>query len=201
MPIRPAVPTTSTLGYALLGLLARSEGSGYDLTQGLRDPVGFFWSAGHSQIYPELGRLEGAGLVAHTVVEQSDRPDKKVYRLTDAGQAALRTWLAADTEVPRKRDELVLKAYSVWHTDPAAAARMMRRHAAIHAAHRAEFEARLECVRHEAGSALWQLDSKWFGIHAVLQRGIGYEREYETWCEWLADCLEGRGGPPDDPTT
>ncbi|OLV15541.1 PadR family transcriptional regulator [Deinococcus marmoris] len=188
---------SSTLGYALLGLLAREERSGYDLTQALKNPVGYFWFAQHSQVYPELARLETAGLVAHTLIEQADRPDKKVYRLTDMGRAALSAWLNADTELPRKRDELVLKAYSIWLADPAAAARMMREHAQTHAAHLAEFQSGLSNLEGEAGAALWQPDSPWFGVHAVLRRGIGYEREYSEWCEWLAQCLEGteKGSP------
>ena len=181
----------STLGYALLGLLARGEQSGYGLTQGLKHPVGYFWFAGHSQVYPELARLEAGGLVRHQVVEQRDRPDKKVYALTAQGSAALSAWLETPTAVPRKRDELVLKAYSLWHADPTAAARMMREHATVHAAYLTEFEAQLGRLSEQAGPALWRLDSEWFGVHAVLRRGIGYEREYRDWCEWMAACLEG----------
>lgn len=124
------------------------------------------------------------------MVEQTERPDKEVYVLTPEGSAALTDWLEAPTAVPRKRDELVLKAYSLWRSNPAAAAQMMREHAAVHAAHLAEFEARLTYLVEEAGTAIWQLDSKWFGVHAVLRRGIGYEREYRDWCEWMAGCLE-----------
>jgi DNA-binding PadR family transcriptional regulator len=180
----------SVLGYALLGLLARDARSGYDLAQGLKNPVGYFWSAQHSQIYPELARLEVAGLVEHALVEQRERPDKKVYSLTPTGEAALRAWLDAPTEVPKKRDELVLKAYSVWLADPAAAGRFLRQHAEVHAAHRAEFEQRLAQLEGTAGAELWRPGSKWFGVHAVLRRGIGYEREYEQWCVWLAGALE-----------
>jgi hypothetical protein len=117
-----------------------------------------------------------------------------MYRLTERGTEALSAWLAAETEVPRKRDELVLKAYSIWLSDPAAAAQMMRSHAEIHAGHRREFEARLARIQQEAGAAIWQPGSKWFGVHAVLQRGIGYEREYHDWCEWMAGCLEQAHG-------
>ena len=48
----------TTLGYALLGLLARRPLSGYDLAGQLKVPVVFFWHARISQIYPELARLE-----------------------------------------------------------------------------------------------------------------------------------------------
>ena len=197
-------PTPSVLGYALLGLLARGDASGYTLTQRLQDPVGYFWYAQHTQVYPELSRLEAAGWVQHTLIEQSERPDKKVYTLLPAGYAVLIAWLKAPTAVPRKRDELVLKAYSIWLSEPGAAAQLMRDHAAVHAAHLSEFETRLARLSAEAGPALWQPDSKWFGVHAVLRRGIGHEREYRDWCEWMAACLEasapgGRGAHPDQP--
>jgi PadR family transcriptional regulator, regulatory protein AphA len=184
--------TVSTLGYALLGLLARGTKSGYDLAAGLKEPVGFFWHAHHSQIYPELARLESTGLVTHVTVEQSDRPDKKVYSLTAEGRETLKNWLEAPTEVPKKRDELVLKAYSIWISDPAAAAELMRDHGRAHAAHRASFEDKLMRLEEKAGASMWQPDSPWFGIHAALRRGIGYEREYEIWCEWVAEALSGR---------
>ena len=187
MPVPRSQP--NTLGYALLGLLARGEGSGYQLTQGLKNPVSFFWHAQHSQIYPELAKLEAAGLVQHTLVEQTERPDKKVYRLTPQGGAALAAWVAAPTEMPRSRDELVLKAYSIWLADADAAAELARHHAQAHLDRLVEYEALLAKLEREAGGAIWQPHSKWFGVHAVLRRGIGFEREYAAWCAWLAESL------------
>src|SRR6476646_1735266 len=73
--------TTGTLGYALLGLLARQPRWGYDLARRMQEPIGYFWHANHSQIYPELAALETDGLVTHEVVQQWDRPDKKLYSI------------------------------------------------------------------------------------------------------------------------
>src|SRR5215213_3766635 len=103
-----------TLGYAVLGLLSREELSGYDLKRWMERPLGYFWSARHSQIYPELARLEGEGLVTHTLVEQSGKPDKKVYRITAGGLEALKEWVVEPPVSRSVRDELTLKAYSVW---------------------------------------------------------------------------------------
>lgn len=186
-------PRPNTLGYTLLGLLARGDRSGYDLAQGLKDPVGFFWHAQHSQIYPQLARLEAAGLIEHTRVEQSDRPDKKVYRLTETGEAHLQAWLGAPVEVPKHRDELVLKAYSIWLADPSAAAQMMRAHAQVHAERLAEFERRLGWLERHTAGQMDRLDSPWFGVHAVLKRGIGFEREYLEWCRWMTERLSTPG--------
>ena len=116
----------TTLGYALLGLLAREPLSGYDLAGLMRARVGFFWEARHSQIYPELARLEGKGLVTHVVVEQQDRPDKKVYEITAAGLSALKEWVTTPVEQRAARDELVLKAYSMWLADPGRAVALFR---------------------------------------------------------------------------
>src|SRR5215218_6334261 len=52
---------TGVLGYAILGLLAVEPLTGYQLAQRMRAPIGYMWTAGHSQIYPELAKLLGDG--------------------------------------------------------------------------------------------------------------------------------------------
>lgn len=183
----------TTLGYALLGLLAREALSGYDLAQRLRGRVGFFWSARHSQIYPELARLEGAGLVRHEVVPQADRPDKKVYTITEAGLAALRAWVVAPVAPAAPRDELVLKAYSLWLGDPAEAAALLREQERLHREHQTGYEARLARLEATFGAALREPGGPPFATFLALSRGIGYEREYADWCGWAADLLAGVG--------
>jgi len=78
------------LGYALLTLLARGPLSGYELAQRMKRPLGFFWQAQHSQIYPELADLEEQGCVFHQVIVQEDRPQKKLYTITELGRSALK---------------------------------------------------------------------------------------------------------------
>src|SRR5215216_2705386 len=170
----------TTLGYAILGLLSREDLSGYDLTRRMAGRVGYFWSAKHSQIYPELARLEDGGYVTHSLVEQRERPDKKVYKITAEGLNALKEWVI-QVPVPRPtRDELTLKTYSVWLADKEEAARLYREE---------ELRAWMES---EHGQELRSPDSPWFASYASLRRGIGYEKEYAEWCRWVADSLEGR---------
>ncbi len=82
--------------YALLGLLAVfGERSGYELKkiadQSIRH---FYWSPSRSQVYRTLVQLKRAGYVTAREVEQTGLPDKRVYRITPSGEAALRAWLA-----------------------------------------------------------------------------------------------------------
>lgn len=179
-----------TLGYAILGLLAREELSGYDLKRLMEGRVGYFWQAKHSQIYPELALLEEGGFVRHRLVEQSGRPDKKVYGITEAGREALREWLVEPVEKPPTRDELVLKAYSVWLADPGRAARVFRERQAAHEARLAEYLEIEVWMENNLGESLDDVGSPDFAGYASLRRGIAAEREYAGWCRWISEKLE-----------
>ena len=81
---------------AVLALLAKEPSHGYELRARLHQalgPLGDAMNAG--QIYVTLTRLEKAGLVtAERSAGLADRPDRKVYALTAAGQRRVADWLA-----------------------------------------------------------------------------------------------------------
>jgi DNA-binding PadR family transcriptional regulator len=80
----------------VLALLAKEPSHGYDLRARLRQalgPLGDAMNAG--QIYVTLTRLEKAGLVrSEPAPGLPDRPDRKVYELTPAGQQRVADWLS-----------------------------------------------------------------------------------------------------------
>ncbi|GAB4124194.1 MAG: transcriptional regulator PadR [Roseiflexaceae bacterium] len=182
--------TLSTLGYALLSLLAREAASGYDLTRQLQAPVGFFWRARHSQIYPELARLEADGLVAHEVVAQQDLPDKKVYTVTPAGLAALRAWLTEPIEMAVLRDEMMLKSFSMWLAEPQDLLPLFRDQVRQHQQQlQVYYGLQQKLEQHGAVRAMdWHAYE--FATYLTLQKGIRYERQYLEWCEWVIGMLE-----------
>lgn len=185
----------TTLGYAILGLLSREALSGYDLTQRMKGRVGYFWSARHSQIYPELARLEGGGYVTHSVVEQQERPDKKVYEITAEGMEALKEWVTQPPTPRPTRDELVLKAYSIWLAEPEESARLFREEELRHEDQVARYEEIRAWMESEWGEDISRPETPRFATYATLRRGIIYERGYADWCSWVADRLEkGAGG-------
>jgi DNA-binding PadR family transcriptional regulator len=186
--------TVSTLGYALLGLLAREPLSGLDLTRALPQRLAYFWHARHSQVYPELARLEADGLVTHTVVPQRDRPDKKVYRPTELGIQVLRDWVAAPTALPSIRDELVLKVASFWLIEPEHAAAQLLEQARLHDERLALYERFERDLRAQDRGELADPGAPTFATHLTLQRGIGYEREYAAWCRAAAARIERGAG-------
>jgi DNA-binding PadR family transcriptional regulator len=85
----------------LLALLAGESSHGYQLKARLALALGPLAGAlNEGQVYVTLTRLEKAGLLTSTRVGQADRPDRKVYALTDAGRDRVETWLH-DTSWPK----------------------------------------------------------------------------------------------------
>ncbi|MDQ3722954.1 MAG: PadR family transcriptional regulator [Actinomycetota bacterium] len=100
--------------FAVLGLVAKRPGSGYDLTAFADRSVRFFSPISRSQLYSELARLEELGWVSGTAIAQERYPNKRVYETTPAGIVALRGWLDRAPQ-PRQRqrtkDTFVLKVF------------------------------------------------------------------------------------------
>jgi PadR family transcriptional regulator, regulatory protein AphA len=82
-----------SLEHAILGFLQYKPFSGYDLKKVFDTSVRHFWPADQSQIYRTLNRLAEQGMVEQEIIEQSDRPDRKVYHITPAGREELHRWL------------------------------------------------------------------------------------------------------------
>ncbi len=80
----------------MLAMLAKEPSHGYQLRTRLQQalgPAGDAMNAG--QIYVTLSRLEKAGLVTcEQAAGLPDRPDRKVYELTAAGQQRVIDWIA-----------------------------------------------------------------------------------------------------------
>jgi DNA-binding PadR family transcriptional regulator len=119
-------PATRT-ELAVLGLLAwRGESSGYDLHKVAAQSVGFIWAPARSQFYAVLKRLDREGLVESHRVTQTDRPDKRIFRVTDAGMDVLRDWLDRVEPIePEDRDGVLLKVFFSVFGDPEAGRRQL----------------------------------------------------------------------------
>jgi DNA-binding PadR family transcriptional regulator len=114
----PKLPTTE---YAVLGLVAYRESSGYDLAQAAARGIGYIWAPSRSQIYKVLRRLEERRLVARRAVAQHGRPDKALYRITARGRAALVSWIEEVEDEPSGGPSVfLLKILFAWAAPPEA---------------------------------------------------------------------------------
>jgi PadR family transcriptional regulator, regulatory protein AphA len=94
----------------ILALLKLEPMTGYDIKRTTDVSTRYFWRASYGQIYPELHRLEEAGLVR--VREQPrGRRRRRVYELTRKGERALSEWLGSDFDLFELRDEGLLRLF------------------------------------------------------------------------------------------
>lgn len=116
-----------SLQLAFLAFLRQGAKHGYELKAEFEALFGGLWEVNAGQIYTTLGRMQRDGLVTHERVLQDDRPDKKMYRLTEAGEQTIVQWMDDAVEFTESpRDELLVKIFVLHRLDQAACLRAVR---------------------------------------------------------------------------
>lgn len=100
-----------SLDYAILGFLNYHPYTGYDLKKIFDTSIRHFWPADQSQIYRTLTHLTEEGFAEMEKVPQEDRPDRKVYSITDAGRAELTKWLAEPPQLGSPRSASLIQVF------------------------------------------------------------------------------------------
>src|SRR5918995_965512 len=97
------VAATTSLNFAILGLLHQQPLSGYDVRKVFATTPMSHFSDSPGSIYPALARLRRQGLVTATVQKKNSLRPRQMYRLSATGLRVLTDWVAR----PVSRDELV----------------------------------------------------------------------------------------------
>lgn len=117
-----------SLSHGILGFLTYGEMSGYDLAKAFGSSLDFFWHAQTSHIYLELKKLEQSGFVAGRLIQQQEKPNKKLYHLTEAGQQEFFRWLGeADNGFTREfKSSFLMKVFFSGSVPPAQSVAMLQ---------------------------------------------------------------------------
>ena len=164
-----------SLPHAVLGLLAVAPGTGYDLTRRFEASLSHAWHASHSQIYPELARLQERGLV-----DEAGRGARgsRTWAITDQGRAELTRWLLEEQPNRSQRNETALR----WFLLPLLPAHQRRTALEREIDNILESTAYLEAVK--AGSGGVKDDHP---FHATAELGL---RINEVMLAWLREQLD-----------
>jgi len=104
----------------ILAVLASGPAHGYDIHALLVRRLGRLWTLKPGRIYALLTGLEKRGLVDHVRVRQADRPDKKVFGLTEPGRRVVEAWCVSPVEHIRQlRLEFLAKLHFIGQVRPA----------------------------------------------------------------------------------
>ncbi len=171
-----------TLKYAILGLLNQKNMTGYDLMKEFEFTLNEFWYANHSQIYPELKKLETEGLITHEVEISGQVLEKKLYSITDTGREDFLGWLREDQPLePTPKEVSRLKIFYSSALKPAERKAMFESQLAQHE------ERRLHLMENQKKfKKVPAKSSNEFGDYLVL---LGAIRREEMLISWLQECL------------
>jgi DNA-binding PadR family transcriptional regulator len=164
--------------------------TGYELKQFFDSSIEHFWNAELSQIYPTLKSLEDSEYVVKHVQVQENRPNRKIYEITETGREEFVRWMRMATPPADLRDPFLIKVFLGTEIPVEDMLLLMRRqmeeHQKVIAFSETVLRPRIEhAVEHE----------KFTTRHALywtltLEMALAYRRAYVDWCERSIRLLE-----------
>jgi len=159
--------------YVFLAFLANGPMSAYDIKKAMASSVSFFWSAQHSQVYQQAGRLQRHGYIEPR--GHAGPRNRTVLGITDSGRQAVDAWLRQPAPAYRIYDQSLAKLYFAGLADPGAAAQLLEDQRRQHTALLEEF-ARIQ----QALETVDYRDHIPYQLYTLLL-GIRVEQAYLDW--------------------
>jgi PadR family transcriptional regulator, regulatory protein AphA len=179
-------PRLGPPAYVVLGMVGLGERSGYEIKQAVELSIRFFWTISQAQIYPSLERLERAGLIEGRAEPRGKRP-RRVYDITEEGEAALAEWLRREEPMPFElRDIGMVKLFFADALDPDDALTLL-------ATVKGRSEERVAALREIESAA--QLVEDQGNTHPLLtlRMGIAFHQAMIDVCQEFEPKFNGRG--------
>ena len=178
------------LKHAILGLLNYHDMTGYDINRYFKSSIAFFWHAQTSQIYKELHNCLKENWVENDIIYQSDKPNKKVYHITEEGRLELHKWLAdADlSEVMKYKNPLLIKVFFSSNIDIDQTMRMLEKY-------KQECSAIIDGMNEDIAKlpefeAYAQKENESFYWGMTMTYGFMYYQNEIKWANWCIDKLK-----------
>jgi DNA-binding PadR family transcriptional regulator len=164
-----------SLKYVLLGLLTQHPRYGYELKHEAEQLLGKGAELNPGQLYPLLRKLAEQQLLAGERIEQEDRPDKRVFTLTEAGARELAAWFDEPIPLSVGRSALFLRFVVLMLVRPEARAGFLKEQR-----HRL-----LECIGQLVADRAKHLSSEDLSTRALRELTLSHAEADLKWIEWL----------------
>lgn len=176
------MPKKRTLPYILLGLIhSNRQLTGYQMMQEFKNEISDFWTASHSQIYPELQRMASDHWIEAVVKDASmaDKRHQTYYQLTYTGEKVLTEWL--QEPLTKANDDLFpLKLFFIDNRDSQLLPPLIHRQLELSSARLAYLKDRMTTVFPNQSAIQAR-----YGHYLTLSRGIERENNYVNWLREL----------------
>jgi len=136
-----------SLRHAVLGVLSAQPMTGYDLLEVFDRSSGYVWAAGQPQIYPELKKMAGEGLLTSKVLHTGRRA-RRLYAVSAKGRDEFERWVGDEPEYgpERDRDSVRLRAMYLDIVDTSRARKFFEGYAAYYEDRLSQWRQRLENI-------------------------------------------------------
>jgi PadR family transcriptional regulator, regulatory protein AphA len=172
-----------SLVHAILGMLTHQPMTGYELkTICFDSSISNFWSADQAQIYRTLDKLAEQEFVSSQLEIQENRPNRKVYSITDAGRAELQRWLLTEQALPAYREPFLIQVFFANQLDNVQIIAAMEQQIKAHEA-RLKYYQTIPLLPFGAPEMTRDLTFQ----RMTLEMGIRLEHAY---IDWLHECIE-----------
>ncbi len=178
-----------SMKHALLGFLNYKPMTGYELKQVFDSTVHFLWNAELSQIYPALKTMERDGLLTMHIEPQQDRPNRKVYEITELGHQALVDWMEEPTDLPIMKDAFLIKMFFGAVLDPDTVRKHLEHQLEAHRERLQLYETSTWDSLRDIMAQRQLLDDPRYWV-MTLEWLLRYERTCIDWCEWALERLD-----------
>jgi len=166
-----------SLRFGLLGLLAESEASGYELSRRFQETLHAAWPASHPQIYTELNKLADENLIE--VTSRGPR-GRKTYRITPLGLAAVKKWLAQSKVDHTFRSDSLLRSFFFWLMEPADLQKHLIAEQAFFEARVAEYKEYI-ALKEDPSYIMTPPNES---LRVTLEAGVRLYQSLADWAEW-----------------
>ncbi len=164
-----------SLAHALITSLLEQPATGFELARRFDKAISPFWHATHQQIYRELARMEGAGWVTSTPVEDGGRG--RSYEVQPAGKDELLRWAGEEAPLQPLRDELMVRLRADAVAGPLYVEKEIARRMALHVEKLRAYRA----IEAQDFPPDRRTSRKARIMHLILKAGILYEQSWITW--------------------
>ena len=100
-----------SLEFTILGFLNKGPKTGYELQKKIEKSINHFWTSTQSQIYRTLNKLAEDALIVSEIHYQDEKPNKKVYTITERGKDELIRWLSSPINIPNHRNPFLVQLF------------------------------------------------------------------------------------------
>jgi DNA-binding PadR family transcriptional regulator len=175
---KQAKSALAATSWTLLGMMSyEEEVSGYDLKKWIDWSVDlYYWSPSYSQIYTELKKLEGLGLVTSRVEHDEGTRSRRLYKITPAGMDAVTEWTnRAPVDPPVLKHSALLRVTFGHLTNPARLKELLQEHVAYAEARHRKAVEDAEGAEAEPAWAYSVLALRWAAKYYAAEREFALE--------------------------